>query len=136
MVPWRREVIKGMLGADVVGFQVTEDVDNFVAAAKRLVDPRMVGSTLIDGSRSVDVDAFPISVDFASWNALGDAAAEPALANRQELAVESVLLGIDRLDYTKGISQRLRAFGELLDQGLLARHRAVRLRPGRSAQSF
>jgi len=119
MLPWRREVIKGMLGADVVGFQVPDDVDNFVAAAKRLVDPRMVGRTVIDGSHSVDVDAFPISVDFAHWTELGDGAAAAALANRQELGVESVLLGIDRLDYTKGISERLRAFGELLDQGLL-----------------
>ncbi len=54
MLPWRREVIKGMLGADVVGFQVPDDVANFVAAAKRLVDPRMLGRTVLDGSHSVD----------------------------------------------------------------------------------
>jgi trehalose 6-phosphate synthase len=120
MLPWRREVIKGMLGADVLGFQVPEDVANFMAAAKRLVESRILGHTVYDGNRSVDVDAFPISVDFASWDSIGEQAAAAASKNRADLGVESVLLGIDRLDYTKGISQRLRAFGELLDQGQLA----------------
>ncbi|HEX2784965.1 MAG TPA: trehalose-6-phosphate synthase [Ilumatobacteraceae bacterium] len=120
MLPWREQVIKGMLGADVVGFQVPDDVDNFMAAAKRLIDPRILGRTIYEGSRSVDVDAFPISIDFASWDSLGEQTAAAALKNRRDLGVDSVLLGIDRLDYTKGISQRLRAFGELLDQGQLA----------------
>jgi trehalose 6-phosphate synthase len=125
MLPWRSEVIKGMLGADVIGFQVPEDVANFMAAAKRLVDPRILGHTVFDGSHSVDVDAFPISVDFGHWDSIGQQAAAQAVQNRQELAVEAVLLGIDRLDYTKGISQRLRAFGELLDQGLLPTERCT-----------
>jgi trehalose 6-phosphate synthase len=125
MLPWRREVIEGMLGADVVGFQVPDDVANFVAAAKRLVEPRILGRIIHTGSHSVDVDAFPISIDFANWDALGERAAAQAVANRQELGVESILLGIDRLDYTKGISQRLRAFGELLDQGLLDAERCT-----------
>lgn len=119
MLPWRCEVIAGMLGADVIGFQVPEDVANFMAAAKRLVDPRILGHTIFAGSHAVDVDAFPISVDFAHWDSIGEQAAARAVQHRQELAVDAVLLGIDRLDYTKGISQRLRAFGELLDQGLL-----------------
>ena len=125
MLPWRREVIKGMLGADVLGFQVPDDVANFVAAAKRLVEPKILGRIVHDGAHSVDVDAFPISVDFANWDALGERAAPQAVHNRRELGVESVLLGIDRLDYTKGISQRLRAFGELLNQGLLDTERCT-----------
>ncbi|MDX6717731.1 MAG: trehalose 6-phosphate synthase, partial [Baekduia sp.] len=125
MLPWRSEVIKGMLGADVIGFQVPDDVSNFIAAAKRLVDPRIHGHTVFDGSHSVDVDAFPISVDFAHWDSIGQQAAEKAVQHRHELGVEAVLLGIDRLDYTKGISQRLRAFGELLDQGLLPTERCT-----------
>ena len=119
MLPWRKEVIRGMLGADVLGFQVPEDVANFAAAAERLVDARTRGHSLFDGVHVVDVDAFPISVDFAHWDSLGDRAAPEAAQNREELGGDSILLGIDRLDYTKGISQRLRAFGELLDEGLL-----------------
>jgi trehalose 6-phosphate synthase len=115
MLPWRKEVIRGMLGADVLGFQVLEDVDNFVAAAERHVGARVRDNILFDGVHTVDVDAFPISIDFAHWNSLGDNADAQGSLHRKELGVESVFLGIDRLDYTKGISQRLKAFGELLD---------------------
>ena len=119
MLPWRKEVIRGMLGADVLGFQVAEDVANFTTAAERLVDARTRGHSLFDGVHVVDVDAFPISVDFSHWDSLGDRAAQEAAQNREKIGGDSILLGIDRLDYTKGISQRLRAFGELLDEGLL-----------------
>jgi alpha,alpha-trehalose-phosphate synthase [UDP-forming] len=125
MLPWRKEVIRGMLGADVLGFQVPEDVSNFAAAAERLVDARVRGHILFDGVHTVDIDAFPISVDFAHWDSLGGRAGPQASRNREVLGVESVFLGIDRLDYTKGISQRLRAFGELLDHGLLDPERCV-----------
>ena len=119
MLPWRKEVIRGMLGADVLGFQVAEDVENFISASDRLVDSRTRGHMLFDGSHVVDVDAFPISVDFGHWDSLGEAAVADAAGHRSELGVEFIFLGIDRLDYTKGISQRLRAFGELLDDGRL-----------------
>jgi len=119
MLPWRTAVIEGMLGADVLGFQVPDDVANFVAAADRLVGSRTKGRVLFVGAHVVDVDAFPISVDFAHWTSLGDHAVTRADQHRHDLRVETLFLGIDRLDYTKGISQRLRAFGELLDEGHL-----------------
>jgi len=119
MLPWRREVIEGMLGADLVGFQVADDAANFVAAAERLVDARAGDHLLLDGSHPVIVDAFPISVDFAQWDALGHRATAEARALREELGDGTIFLGIDRLDYTKGISQRLQAFGELINEGRL-----------------
>jgi alpha,alpha-trehalose-phosphate synthase [UDP-forming] len=119
MLPWRKEVLTGMLGADLIGFQVPDDVANFTAAAERIVGSRSRGHMLFDGVHGADVDAFPISVDFDHWNTLGYGAGSGADQHRDELGVESILLGIDRLDYTKGISQRLRAFGELLDEGRL-----------------
>jgi alpha,alpha-trehalose-phosphate synthase [UDP-forming] len=125
MLPWRKEVIRGMLGADVLGFQVPDDVDNFVAAADRLVGARVRGNILFDGVHTIDIDSFPISVDFNHWDSLGERAVSEASHNREALGVESVFLGIDRLDYTKGISQRLKAFGELLDEGHLESERCV-----------
>ena len=117
MLPWRDAVIKGMLGADLIGFQVADDQANFVAAAERLVDAQVPGRTLFGGPHRVDADSFPISIDFAHWDSLGDSAKAQARDHRRELAAGCVFLGIDRLDYTKGISQRLQAFGELLDEG-------------------
>ncbi len=119
-LPWRREIIEGMLSADLVGFQVADDVEHFVAAATRLTAAEVRGQVLLYGSRVVEVGAFPISIDFASWDALGGRASSRAQSRRRELGVESIFLGIDRLDYTKGISQRLQAFGELLDEGRLS----------------
>ena len=122
MLPWREEVVSGMLGADVLGFQVDEDVANFTAAAERLVGldvDESGGHRLVDGLRTIEVDAFPISIDFDRWETLGEQAAAAGAERRAELDVESIFLGVDRLDYTKGISQRLRAFGELLDDGTL-----------------
>jgi trehalose 6-phosphate synthase len=119
MLPWRSELIEGMLAADVVGFQVPDDAANFVAAAERLAGTQTVGKTVVAGSHSVHVDAYPISVDFEFWDALGRGAAAKAAQQRHQLDVATIFLGIDRLDYTKGISERLQAFGELLDEGQL-----------------
>ncbi len=119
-LPWRREIIDGVLGADLIGFQVAEDVEHFVASATRLADAEVRGQMILHGSRAVEVGAFPISIDFASWDALGGRAGSRAQSHRRQLGVGSIFLGIDRLDYTKGISQRLLAFGELLDERRLS----------------
>jgi alpha,alpha-trehalose-phosphate synthase [UDP-forming] len=119
MLPWRREVLLGMLGADLIGFQVAEDAANFSTTVERLLDDRVDGSRIVHGPHAVEFDAFPISVDFEHWNALGDTTADAALEHRLELDVESIFLGVDRLDYTKGITQRLQAFEELLRDGSL-----------------
>ena len=64
-----------------------------------------------------EIDTFPISIDFDHWTTLGERPRRRRTRHRQELGVEFVFAGVDRLDYTKGIDQRLRAFGELLDHG-------------------
>lgn len=119
MLPWRGELLDGMLSADVVGFQVAEDLDHFVAAAERLTDTEVNRQGLLRGPHVIKVGAFPISIDFSTWDTLGDRAVVQAIEHRRDLGVETVFLGVDRLDYTKGITQRLLAFGELLDEGRL-----------------
>jgi trehalose 6-phosphate synthase len=119
MLPWRQEVVSGMLGADLLGFQVPEDSDNFLATVARVSSAKIDGHRIVQGKRHLEVAAFPISVDFARWDALGTAAAEAATSLRAEMGGRSIFLGIDRLDYTKGITQRLQAFEELLQSGAL-----------------
>jgi trehalose-6-phosphate synthase len=67
----------------------------------------------------VDIDEFPISIDFSVWNELGARATTRGWAHRRDVGADTIFLGVDRLDYTKGILQRLTAFGELLDEGRL-----------------
>ncbi len=122
-LPWRRQILEGLLGADVVGFQRPGAAQNFV----RLVRQRVGHKThrdlvyLPDG-RTVHAGAFPISIDVASLEELArsEAVAQRAKEIREQLGnPKHVLLGVDRLDYTKGIYLRLRAFGELLEEGEL-----------------
>lgn len=118
-LPWRRQVLNGLLGADVVAFQTERAVDNFLAAADRFTDATVGRRTLAVGGRVVRAQHAPISIDTAAYQA---ASSSPAVrARAAEIRAEignprKVLLGADRLDYTKGIDVRLLAFERLLEQ--------------------
>ena len=123
-LPWRRQLLEGLLGADVVGFQRPGAAQNFV----RLVRQRVGHKThrdeiyLPDG-RVVQAGAFPISIDTAQLDELARSSAVEQRSKeiREQLGnPRTLLLGVDRLDYTKGIFDRLRAYGELIDTGELS----------------
>jgi trehalose 6-phosphate synthase len=127
-LPWRRQVIEGLLGADVIGFQRVADAGNFARAVRRTLRYQTKASGITvpnpDGTeRSVLAKAFPISIDTASYVEL---AQRPDIRARAAEIRESlgnpskILLGVDRLDYTKGIRHRLKAFGELIEAGRLS----------------
>ena len=120
-LPWRRQLLEGLLGADVVGFQRPGAAQNFV----RLVRQRVGHKThrdriyLPDG-RMVCARAFPISIDSHELEQIArtQETAQRAKEIREQLGnPKNLLLGVDRLDYTKGIYDRLRAFGELVEDG-------------------
>lgn len=119
-LPWRRELLEGMLGADVVGFQVPTAAHNFAGLARRLTSATGGVPKLNFEGRVVRVGAFPISIDIDAIETLARA---PETATRVEEIRSQVgnprilLLGVDRLDYTKGIEARLRAYRELLSDG-------------------
>jgi trehalose 6-phosphate synthase len=127
-LPWRTQIIEGLLGADVVGFQRVADASNFSRAVRRLTG-YVTKSPLIEvpghsgnPARHVLAKAFPISIDSQSFEELARKPEIQARAReiRQGLGnPKTVMLGVDRLDYTKGIGHRLKAFGELLDEGRL-----------------
>jgi trehalose 6-phosphate synthase len=121
-LPWRRQVLEGLLGADVIGFQRVADAGNFARAVRRQLRFETKASGIRvpqeDGSVRVALaKAFPISIDAESYVELAQRPEIQARAKeiREELGNPSrVLLGVDRLDYTKGIRHRIKAFGELL----------------------
>ena len=120
-LPWRREILEGTLGADVVGFQTKAGAHNFTRLAQRHAGARGRGPKLQFAGRSVQVSAFPISIDFEKYDSV---ARHPAVINhadqlRQNLGSgRKIILGVDRLDYTKGIEVRVKAFGDLLAKEL------------------
>lgn len=126
-LPWRRSVLEGLLGADVIGFQRVNDASNFARAVRRQLRFETKGSGIRvprpgGGTRSALAKAFPISIDAESYSAL---ARRPDVQARAAQIRDSlgnpgrILLGVDRLDYTKGIPHRLKAYGELLAEGRL-----------------
>ncbi|GAA2709239.1 alpha,alpha-trehalose-phosphate synthase (UDP-forming) [Actinoplanes palleronii] len=122
-LPRRAELLRGLLGADLVGFQRPLAAQNFLQLTGRLLglDPQEQ-HVEYDG-RTVTARAFPISIDVAEVEKLAadpDVQAE-ARRMRHELGGDRrLLLGVDRLDYTKGIEQRLEAYGELLADGTVS----------------
>lgn len=131
-LPWRRQVVDGLLGADVIGFQRAADAGNFSRAVRRLFGYRTRGTVIEvpegDGVRHVVARHFPISIDAAAFEQL---ARRPEVQERAREIRSSlgdpdvVMLGVDRLDYTKGIRHRIKAFGELLRDGRLSVEQAT-----------
>jgi trehalose 6-phosphate synthase len=122
-LPGRTELLRGLLGADLVGFQQRLAAQNFVRLARHLLGLRYQGNTIRMDSRTVKAGAFPISIDVAEMEQLATDPSVQARAKqiRSELGdPETILLGVDRLDYTKGIEQRLKAYRELLTEGRLS----------------
>lgn len=128
-MPWRTEIIDGLLGADLVGFHLPGGAQNFMYLARRLTGAQTsrasvgVRSRLGEvqvGFRTVKVGAFPISIDSAELD--GKARDRRVRQRAREIRAElgnprKVLLGVDRLDYTKGINVRLEALTELFEEG-------------------
>ncbi|WP_349357097.1 bifunctional alpha,alpha-trehalose-phosphate synthase (UDP-forming)/trehalose-phosphatase [Cryobacterium sp. PH31-L1] len=133
-LPWRKQILHGLLGADVIGFQRQEDAGNFSRAVRRLhgyptrgvvIDvPTGEASTGQGGdTRRVIAKHFPISIDAAAYEELARRPEIQARARqiREDLGnPKTLMLGVDRLDYTKGIGHRIKAFGELLADGRLS----------------
>ncbi len=119
-LPWRRDVVEGLLGADVVAFQTRRSADNFAREARRYAGAESVGRRdLRWQGRLVHLQPAPIAIDTAQFEKLASSTAvqERAAALLHELGdVEHLILGVDRLDYTKGIDLRLKAFAGLLDR--------------------
>lgn len=119
-LPWRDQILEGLLGADLVGFQRPGAATNFVRLCRRLLGHSYRRNRITVGGRRVEAQAFPISVDATALDKL---ARRPDTQRRvREIRSElgdpdKILLGVDRLDYTKGIGHRLTAFSELLAEG-------------------
>ncbi|MFB3916181.1 MAG: trehalose-6-phosphate synthase [Terriglobales bacterium] len=122
-LPWRNQILRGLLQFNNLGFQTARDCRNFIACLRRYlqdVHVRRLGEKLLvraEGLSAV-VGAYPISIDFHEF---ADQAAEPAVTAKateiqRSISGEQIVLGVDRLDYTKGIPERLLAFRNLLQR--------------------
>lgn len=120
ILPWREEILKGLLGADLIGFHMPAYVNAFTRSLLQIlgVEAKMNAIRSEDG-RTVRMGAFPLGVDVRRFEELGRASTSKMTdalnALRQSCPQAKILLAVDRLDYTKGIVHRLLAFERFLE---------------------
>lgn len=116
---WRADILRGLAGADVVGFQTDDFVKHYLDSASRTLDMVPVkGNDYFIDERNVKVDKFPISIDFDKFEVESQLprTRRQVKSFRDRLRVKHIILSVDRLDYTKGIFARLESFELMLEQ--------------------
>jgi len=123
--PKRREVLEGLLGADMVAFHTLDYVRNFRGSVRRVLGVETSTSEIYYGERQVQLLAQPLGIDSKSWQqAVEKNEVQEKIGRLIEAAGgRRIILGVERLDYTKGVPERLRAFRDLLarDHSLVER---------------
>ncbi len=120
LIPWRNELLEGMMGADLVGFHTFDYVRHFLASIGGILGrfPVPMGKTLVPcEDRLVRADAFPMGIDFSRFSRKSvERAPSQDLASIDEDEERKLILSIDRLDYSKGMLHRLGAFERFLEE--------------------
>jgi trehalose 6-phosphate synthase/phosphatase len=117
LLPRRREILEGLIGSDVVGFHTYDYARHFLSACQRILGTETVQQTVVWNGREVRVSVHPIGIDLDHFDRLLDDPEVHAEMEdlRRSLAGRRVVLGIDRLDYSKGLRHKLRAFQSFLE---------------------
>jgi len=118
VLPWRAEILQGMLGADLIGFHTFDYARHFLSSVRRILGYEHSLGLLTTEQQVVKVDVFPMGIDFERF---ARSAELPEVRNeirriRRRIGERRVILSVDRLDYTKGIAQRLKAYDLLFER--------------------
>jgi len=115
---WKKKLMQGVMGADLIGFHTHDYVQHFIQSAKMILQVDSQFNTVYYGNRMVKVDQFPIGVDYQKFR---DACIDEMVVGicteiEESFFDQKIIFSVDRLDYTKGISYRLSGFESFLDQ--------------------
>ncbi|MEM3594101.1 MAG: bifunctional alpha,alpha-trehalose-phosphate synthase (UDP-forming)/trehalose-phosphatase, partial [Candidatus Jordarchaeaceae archaeon] len=116
LLPWRNEIVKGLLGADLIGFHTYDYVRYFLTSVRRILGLEHTLGQLTLENRLVRVETFPMGIEYEKFAGIErDPKVQMEIRNiRKKVGERKIILSIDRLDYTKGIPQRLEAFDTFL----------------------
>lgn len=116
--PWKEKIMRGLLGADLVGFHTNEYVQHFLKTVRMVLGFDHHYRSIFNGNRVVKADLFPLGIDFNKFNEAG----KLAEVNEQKEQIltsfkdKKIIFSVDRLDYTKGVTHRLSGFERFLEQ--------------------
>lgn len=118
LLPWRKEIVKGLLGADLIGFHTYDYVQHFLDSVRGMLGYEHSFGQLAAGNRIIKVDAFPMGIDYERFVSATHAPEVQREKKRigEIVGERKIILSIDRLDYTKGISKRLETFDLFMEQ--------------------
>jgi trehalose 6-phosphate synthase/phosphatase len=118
VLPWREEILTGLLGADLIGFHTPGYMRHFTTSLRRVLGVDVEVDRLWQDDREVRLGVFSMGVDAARWAGCGDSdgVAQEVASLREDAAGRKIIVGIDRLDYTKGIPRRLLAIDRLFTE--------------------
>lgn len=116
MIPWRYELLEGLMGADLIGFHTFEDVRHFTGTVARILPVTVNANIINTGDRLVVAESFAMGIDYQKYASLPlqKEVKENIASIKETFKGSRIILSIDRLDYSKGIIQRLQAFEEIL----------------------
>lgn len=116
MLPWRKKILRGMLGADLVGFHTYDDMRHFLSSVSRLVGIPNSRGRIEAANRFIEVDSFPMGIDYNKFaiTAASPKTIDKEIKYRAALGNQKLIISIDRLDYSKGLPKRLKAFESFL----------------------
>jgi alpha,alpha-trehalose-phosphate synthase [UDP-forming] len=122
-LPWRGQILKALLAYDLIGFQTPRDSRNFLSCLRSLlpeaeIDEEKPVAEVRLGARTIKVGAFPIGIDFKGFEeyAQSDEVTRRMVELRERIGPLQLIVGVDRLDYTKGLIERLEAFRNALER--------------------
>ncbi|MFO8065518.1 MAG: bifunctional alpha,alpha-trehalose-phosphate synthase (UDP-forming)/trehalose-phosphatase [Spirochaetota bacterium] len=118
LLPWRSELLRGLLGADLVGFHTYDYARHFLSSVRRILGAEHHMAQVRYDNRMIKVDAFPMGIDYEKYSGALDLPEVQRERDRvkEEVSTDKLILSVDRLDYSKGIPLRLKAFHRFLEE--------------------
>ena len=118
ILPWRTQILKGILGADLIGFHTYSYIRHFIRALLVILGVESEGKIVSYGDRKVILGVFPMGVDTAKFGRLANEknVLERVAEIQQECRGQKLIVGVDRLDYIKGLPRRMLAVDRLLER--------------------
>lgn len=126
-LPWREEILEGLLGSDLIGFHTYDYERHFLSSVRRLLGMEVSFNEIFMDNRVIKVDSFPMGIDYKKFRDAALVQGERKKDNRSDLQKRlddhkasapdtKLILSIDRLDYSKGIAKRINAFEYFLNK--------------------
>jgi trehalose 6-phosphate synthase/phosphatase len=115
---WKKQLMQGMMGADLVGFHTHDYVQHFIQSAKMILQVESQFNTIYYGNRMVKADQFPIGIDYNKFReaCIDETVVGICTALEEKFIGEKIIFSVDRLDYTKGLNYRLDGFDRFLSE--------------------